>query len=218
VVRKLLFCTLLFLAGFGFAQSDLYWAIANNDALAAWKLTQPGELVPMPAVEDLSWAVSRGSGEVFDVLSYRGAPVAGIDESGRNLLFEASLAGRLDLFRKIALSGARLDQVDLSGLSLVHAAAQSVQTVMVPFLLRNGLPPAARSELGVTPLMLASQEGRLENVKTLLNWGANPADQDYLGRSVLWYANRGKNPQTLALLNGELGPAESEPSGEAPLP
>jgi ankyrin repeat protein len=144
--------------------------------------------------------------------------VAGIDESGRNLLFEASLAGRLDLFRKIALSGARLDQVDFSGLSLVHAAAQSVQTVMVPFLLRNGLPPAARSELGVTPLMLASQEGRLENVQVLLNWGANPEDQDYLGRSVLWYANRGKNPEMLSLLNREVGQAESVPNDGDPLP
>lgn len=217
-MRNFVRLTLLFLAGFGFAQSDLYWAIANNDALTAWKLTQPGELISLPAVADLSWAVSRGSGEVFDVLSYRGAPVAGIDESGRNLLFEASLAGRLDLFRKIALSGARLDQVDFSGLSLVHAAAQSVQTVMVPFLLRNGLPPAARSELGVTPLMLASQEGRLENVQVLLNWGANPEDQDYLGRSVLWYANRGKYPEMLSLLNREVGQAESVPNDGDPLP
>ncbi|MEI8094591.1 MAG: ankyrin repeat domain-containing protein [Spirochaetales bacterium] len=204
----------------GAQETPLYWAIVNNDALAAWNLTEPRgteSIIPGPA--ELAWAIRRGASEVFDVLSYRGAPADAIDDSGRNLLFDVSIQGRLDLFRKIAAAGARLEQVDREGWSLAHAGAQSSHPEMTVYLLQRGVPPVQRSDLGVTPLMLACAAGLEQNALELLSWGANPADEDYLGHTVLWYAHTGGNAALQAVLEQELTAVpESSPSDAAPLP
>ncbi len=180
-------------------------AIENNDALAVWNLTDPlGELPWTPEMNAVSKAVNRGAGEVFDVLTYRGAPVGAFDAQGRNLLFPATYQGRLDLFRKIEAAGARIDQQDAEGWRLVHMAAQSNRPEMLGYLLGRGLDPVSATEAGLTPLMVACRAGQLEQAQQLLGWGANPFDQDYRGRDVHWYATLANNPELLALLDAEI--------------
>lgn len=202
-----------------FAETPLYWAVANNDALEVWKLT--GEGVPDSFENGLTlpaWAVERGSGEVIDVLGWQGVALDRVDDQGRNLLFGAAALGRLDLFEKLEDAGARADQVDHQGQTLIHAAAVSPHPVMLRTLLARGLAAATRSALGVTPLMLACRGGRAEEASLLLAWGAVPEDRDYLGRSVLDYAAASGDAATLALLEEALTPWTISPAGEDPLP
>jgi len=212
---------ILLLATPSFAETPLYWAIANNDALEVWNLTASAPVPPVLDENGLSlpaWAVERGSGEVIDVLTWRGVPLDGIDDQGRNLLFGAATRGRLDLFAKIEAAGARLDQVDLRGQTLIHAAAPSPHPVMLKTLLARGLGAVSRSALGVTPLMLACLGGRADETAILLAWGSVPEDEDYLGRSVRDYAVRSADPQTLELIDAALTPWTIEPDGADPLP
>ena len=51
----------------------------------------------------------------------------------------------------------------------------------------------ARTNGGVTPLMLAVESGNIYMVGECLNRGFNPFARDYLGRSVLDYAEPFKN-------------------------
>jgi len=200
-------------------------AVDNNDALAVWSLTEPlGELPVAPEMALLTKAVLRGAGEVFDVLSFRGGPIGAFDAQGRNLLFPATFQGRLDLFRKIEAAGARLDQRDREGWRLVHVAAQSPRSEMLGYLLGRGLDPWGATEAGITPLMAACSAGQLKQAQQLLAWGANPFDEDYRGRSVLWYATASNQPEVLSLLQAALNdpalasPPPPEEGGTAPLP
>ena len=89
---------------------------------------------------------------------------------------------------------------------------------MLQTLLTLGLGAVTKTELGVTPLMLACLEGRSDEAQMLLNWGAIPEDEDYLGRSVREYAVWGGDSETLTLLDQALIPWTGEPADGAPLP
>jgi ankyrin repeat protein len=202
------------------AETPLYWAIANNDALEVWHLTAEGtpDSLEENGLTLPAWAVERGSGEVIDVLTWRGVALDRVDNQGRNLLFGAAALGRLDLFEKIEAAGARVDQVDRQGLNLIHAAAPSPHPEMLKTLLARGLGAVSRSSIGVTPLMLACLGGRAEEAAILLDWGAVPEDQDYLGRSVRDYAVAGDDPATLAVVEAALTPWTISQDGGDPLP
>lgn len=204
-----------------FAETPLYWAIANNDALEVWNLTS-AEPTPEAFEENglspPAWAVERGSGEALDVLTWRGTALDVVDAQGRNLLFGAARRGRLDLFEKIEAAGARIDAVDQRGQTLIHMAAQSPHPVMLKTLLARGLGAVARSAIGTTPLMFACLEGKAEEAAVLLAWGSVPEDEDYLGRSVRDYAVWGGDPATLALVDEALTPWTIAPDGGDPLP
>lgn len=203
------------------AETPLYWAIANNDALEVWKLTTvepPPEAFEENGLSPPAWAVERGSGEALDVLTWQGVSLDLIDSQGRNLLFGAAARGRLDLFEKIEAAGARLDVVDQRGQTLVHMAARSPHPVMLKSLLARGLGAVARSSIGTTPLMFACLEGKADEAAILLAWGSVPEDEDYLGRSVRDYAVMGGDATTLAVVDEALTPWTIEPDGGDPLP
>lgn len=218
-MRALLFVAVLFLPPAVFAQSPLYWALANNDALEVWNLApQAPEVLEENGLSAPAWAVARGNAEAVEVLAWRGVPLDQVDPEGRNLLFGAAALGRLDLFETIAAAGARLDQVDTQGRTLIHAAARSPHPEMLKALLAKGLGALERTTLGITPLMLACGAGRAPDVQLLLAWGAVPEDQDYLGRSVRDYALAGGDASVLALIDEALTPWTIEPADGVLLP
>lgn len=199
-----------------YAESPLYWALANNDAVEVWQAEDLPEMLEENGLTAPAWAVARGNAEALDVLIWRGVSLDKVDGQGRNLLFEAAALGRLDLFEKILTQGAKVDKVDVQGQTLVHAAARAPHPEMLEWLLAQGLGGTTRTELGVTPLMVACGERRRTAVETLLKWGAVPEDQDFLGRSVKDYAEAGGDPGTLELIDATLTPWTIEPAGKAP--
>lgn len=203
------------------AESNLYWALANNDALAVWQMTTP-EGAPVDlgdaSLDRAALAVGQGAGEALQALAWKGVPLDAVDADGRNLLFSAAALGRLDLFERIQAAGARTDQVDASGKTLVHAAALSPHPEMLRTLLALGLGAADKSSLGITPLMEAALAGKSDEVEVLLAWGSVPEDEDYLGRSVRDFAVASGDPGTLAVVDGALTPWTISPDDGVPLP
>jgi len=203
------------------AESELFWAVSNNDALALWTLT--AEQAPPPLLEPTelgpeAWALRRGNAEALQVLQWRGVSLAQVDALGRNLLFPAAGLGRLDLFERVLAAGADPQQVDTAGQTLFHEAAASPHPEMLSYLLARGWGAQSRSSLGVTPLMLACRAGRPVETALLLDRGAVAEDEDYLGRSVLAYARASGNPEVVGLIEAALSPWSIAADDGAPLP
>ncbi|GIV39530.1 MAG: hypothetical protein KatS3mg033_1330 [Thermonema sp.] len=83
-------------------------------------------------------------------------------------------------------------------------------------LLKAGVPPNTRDNLGRTALMLACMQGDTpELVALLLEYGANPALIDQEGRTAIDYATQAQAQESLRLLQGY--PKKPVPSAN-PLP
>ena len=71
---------------------------------------------------------------------------------------------------------------------------------MVEILLDSGANIDAENRQGLTPLMLAAGEGRLEVVQLLLERNADTGRHDYTGRTALnWAERNGRRPVVRAL-------------------
>lgn len=201
------------------AESPLYWAIANNDALAVWNLANPApEVLEENGLSPEAWAVARGSAEVVEVLVWRSGRLDRVDAQGRNLLYGAVGLGRMDLVERLLREGLATDVVDAQGRSLIHAAATARLSEALRWLLVGERAPITRSNLGRTALMEACGAGRAGAVALLLRWGEVPEDEDYLGRSVRDYALSSGDQATLELIDEALRPWSIAPDGGAPPP
>ena len=71
---------------------------------------------------------------------------------------------------------------------------------MLEILLDAGVNIDAENRQGLTPLMLAAGEGRLEVVQLLLERNADTGRHDYTGRTALdWAQRNGRQPVVRAL-------------------
>jgi ankyrin repeat protein len=68
-------------------------------------------------------------------------------------------------------------------------AAGMGDTEVVERLIKRGVNVNAHDDEGVTPLMLAAQEGRIDTVKLLLRNGARPDRADVGGFRAVDYVN-----------------------------
>jgi uncharacterized protein len=84
-----------------------------------------------------------------------------------------------------------------------------------------GLGPTlvdARTDRGMTPLILASWSGHLEVVRCLLDKGAAMNQQDNLGHTALWWASlRGRPAVVALLLERGADPSIADENGFTPL-
>ena len=67
------------------------------------------------------------------------------------------------------------DLIDEVGWSPLHFASRQSGQTIVDLLLRRGFPPLIKTPEGNTPLHLASQSGRVEVVRRLLEVSPEPA-------------------------------------------
>jgi ankyrin repeat protein len=86
----------------------------------------------------------------------------------------------------------------------------------VKILLEAGARVDERNRDGLTPLMLASGEGRTEVVQLLLRYGADPALKTPTGLSALDFANINKQAGPSRILKATL--SERARKGGAPQP
>lgn len=79
---------------------------------------------------------------------------------------------------------------DVFGISSMHIAARGADSTesMIRRLIEKGARISARTKNGETPLHLASRNGNMEAVNTLLEYGADPMDRDFNGLNALHYA------------------------------
>ncbi len=114
----------------------------------------------------------------------RAAP-ATRDRFGRNAVWHAARAGRLEELRTLLEAGVDADLADVDGETPLHAAARNADTEIVTLLLEHGVDANPASAQGWTPLHFAVREGATPVVDVLIRHGAGVNARDAFGRAPL---------------------------------
>jgi|GEM_PF-6201220 len=111
------------------------------------------------------------------------------DNEGRTAFHKACNYGRLDAAKLLAAYGADLESIDDKGKTPLHAAVCSARVfneAFVRWLVKdNRVNLEAETGLGWTPLHSAARYGNEENVKLLIQLGANKEARNTYGETPL---------------------------------
>ena len=118
------------------------------------------------------------------------------------LMFACFNGGRLDNMKTLIQYGADINARDINGETLLHLASRYSKQEIVEFLLKsNQISVNATNNNRTTPLMLACLNGgRLDNMKTLIQYGADINARDIDGKTLLYYASRYSKQEILEFL------------------
>lgn len=112
------------------------------------------------------------------------------DNDGKSVADYAIMEGQTEALADLVKAGAAKNVRDHKGLGWMHYASQNY--LMFDAVSRYGIAVDDRSpQSGITPLMLAAQNGIPEGVIWLIQHGANPKLRDKAGHSCDEYAARG---------------------------
>ena len=108
------------------------------------------------------------------------------------LMFACWDGGRLDNMKTLIQYGADINARDINGETLLHLASRYTEQEIVEFLLKsNQISVNATNNTQATPLMFACfNGGRLDNMKTLIQYGADISARDINGETLLHFASR----------------------------
>ncbi len=133
----------------------------------------------------------------------RGADLNARDELGRTPLMYAADAGTPEAVKLLLDRGADVTRRDDSRATvLFHAAESEAATApeIIRMLVDAGAAVNARGERNETPLMAAVRAHNLENVRTLLELGADPRARDSYGTTALDIAREEEFDDMIELL------------------
>ena len=166
-------------------------------------------------------AARHSSPEIIEYLLSLGMTVNMTDKSGQTPLMCACLeGGRLDNIKRLLELGADIQQLEFNdGWSALHIAARDSSHKIIEYLLSLGMTVNMTSKTGQTPLMCACYKGgRLDNIKRLLELGADIQQLDYDGWSALHFAATYSNPEIIEyLLSLGMTVNMTDKSGQTPL-
>lgn len=145
----------------------------------------------------LGVAARDGAPSVVKLLLGRRAKVNMRNRAGDSPIMSAALKGHLEIVKMLHAAGA---EIDGPGWTALHYAAYGGHNAVCQFLLDNRADIDARSPNGMTPLMMAVREGRLDTVKLLVWEIADPNLRNEAGLSALDLAIRGKQVDIAKLL------------------
>ncbi|XP_069693319.1 ankyrin repeat domain-containing protein 16-like isoform X2 [Periplaneta americana] len=111
--------------------------------------------------------------------------VSSCDDCGSTPLLEACKGGNLCIIQHLLRCGASSSEADAMGLTCLHLAAQTGNSLTIQFLRDNKLISDINIPakfMNVTPLHCAARAGQLEAVRILLQMGADTRSIDINGR------------------------------------
>ena len=110
--------------------------------------------------------------------------------------------GRLDNIKMLMQNGADIQASNSNGLTVIHFASRNSNQEVVEFLLKsNKISVNAADNLNKTPLMYACYDGgRLDNIKMLIQNGADIQARDSNGSTVLHFASALSNQEVVEFL------------------
>jgi ankyrin repeat protein len=115
---------------------------------------------------------------ILEILVQKGADVNVQDKESSTVthaIARGSGTGSVSLFRFIAMTDAKLNQVDNDGNTPAHIAALARNQETMAFLKEQGVDiETCRNKAGLTPLMLAVKEGQTKLVDSILHMGISP--------------------------------------------
>ena len=129
--------------------------------------------------------------EILSCLTGSGADVNGVNKVKHTPLMIAAKRGHLNALTLLIKHGAHdVDLQDTDGYTALHYAVYSsdISCEILSCLIGIGADVNARTNNGVTPLMIAAEEGHINGVTSLVKCGANVDLQDKYGNTALHYA------------------------------
>ena len=125
----------------------------------------------------------------------------GAEPSGK-ALSQTVTFGHVDVLKSLMASGAEVNLVESSGINLLHWAAITNRSALIPVLVKAGVPIDAVDDFGFTPLMYAAtiDFGEVDALQELLKAGADRRIRNYDGQTALDQARRYKHPHLEAAL------------------
>jgi ankyrin repeat protein len=144
-------------------------------------------------------AMREPSPKVIEVLiDFPKTNVEARNSKDESPLMLAAIKGQQDLVTKLI---ARDADINKPGWTPLHYAATSGQVAIMKQLLDKDAFINAESPNGTTPLMMAAMYGSAAAVQLLLDEGADVATKNQQGMTAADFAERGKRPDALRLLN-----------------
>jgi ankyrin repeat protein len=160
--------------------------VSNSTALAVAAAGRPGRELGMatrPAVLNgmsLDKPRMRPDSDYLitvEKLLAAGADVSATDKEGNQPLHLAVSSDQLPVVRLLLAKGAKVDALNAKELTVLHIAAAAASPAMIEFLLAQGADVNAvqiNQPSKYTPLMWAVDGGKVDNLKLLLQHGADP--------------------------------------------
>ncbi|KAK7575808.1 hypothetical protein V9T40_012094 [Parthenolecanium corni] len=157
----------------------LHWAaLGGHDQLVSYLLSkgQPVNAQDDTKMTPLILAASAGRTQTVKILLNAGAEVNSVNEGGHSALQYSASKGWKEIVEVLVTNGADLNIQDSQGASALHRAASKGVTAIVSYLLECDRPINVNStdSYGNTPLHLAAEEERADEVQMLLQHGADP--------------------------------------------
>jgi len=158
--------------------------------------------------EQLLTAVEQGDLARVQALLRQGASVNASTRSGLTALTVALTRGQDEIALLLIAHGASLYARDRTGYlremnpgnSPAYYAAVYGRTRVLQAMLDRGISPNQRDRNGRTLLMLAAENRHRDTVRLLLARGADPNARSTLGETVLDAAQRGGDPEIVAMI------------------
>jgi len=170
----------------------------------------------------LYMAAQRGASKIVDLLLKHGADIRKADRHGDTPLFAATRAGHVDTVRRLLANDPPPDVVNranLRGWTALYAAATQ-EAAIAQMLLKAGASPHSRTyEAGTTPLARAAfDDSRIEVVRHLLDFGAEPDEPDKEGETAVHRAAIGGSVEIMKLfISAKANLNAQRPDGCTPL-
>lgn len=147
---------------------------------------------------DLVVAAEKGRlAEIYRLLEL-GANIDGIDNKIPIVL--AAVNGQEAAVRALIARGAKVENPDLDGLTVMTYAAAWDRCPVITLLQRCGADLNHQCNEKRTPLSYAAKHGCKEAVEALLNLGARKEIKDKFSRTALWYATQNGSLEIVQLL------------------
>lgn len=164
-------------------ESPLFYRIYYNDIAGVREYCQttasPGELngVNRFGLTPLGLAVKGKNMTMIQILIDFGADINGRDEEGRTPFMHALLSksntSKKEILDLLLKNGADINQPDKMGRGSVFYALEAPADIFLPYVLIKGGNPNQQASDGSTPVLLSIQKFRLENIRRLMENGAD---------------------------------------------
>ena len=164
-------------------------------------------------------AVVRGDEDSVSRLLAAGADVKVKDARGNSAFMIAAAGGRVEIGDMLIAKGADPNAADQYGLTPLHTASTMSGEETLRWLVAKGAKVNQISQLqygGTTALTTAARVGNAENVRVLLDLGADPRLKMKDGSTALSNAEASGSAETVALIKAALAkpPAPAKPAAK----
>jgi len=166
-------------------------------------------------------AVMRGFDEVVAKLLAAGADIKLKDARGNSAFMIAAAGGRVEIGDMLIAKGADPNEADQYGLTALHTASTMSGEETLRWLVAKGAKVNKISQLeygGTTALTTAARVGNADNVRVLLDLGADPRLKMKDGSTALSNAEASGSAETVALIKAALARAPAAPAKPAAKP